>query len=322
MFHELLHEAGHALIDTLKTLPLLYLVYLLIILLQNRVDLGIIIGKEERRFGPIIGALLGSIPQCGFSAVCSELYGAGIIGAGTLISVFLSTSDEAIPVLLSHPGNLPEVILLLVVKILFAVLFGYLLAHTVFKKETEQLALNALYDEEEYAADEYERYLAEQDGADAEEETDEEGLLPDDEEIGQITCGCGNCSGNIFYASLYHTVRTGIFIAVTLFVIHIFLHMIGEVFLETLLLSGNVLQPFVTGLIGLIPGCAISVMFVELFLSGSITFGAAIAGLSTGAGFGYMMLFRSCEKKQCIKILVCTYLAASVSGLLVQFLIG
>ena len=321
MLHELFHEAGHALIDTLKTLPLLYLVYLLIIYLQNRVDLGMIVSKEERKFGPVIGALLGSVPQCGFSAVCAELYSVGIIGAGTLISVFLATSDEAIPVLLSHPGNLREVLLLLVVKIIIAVLFGYLFAATLFKKETEELIQNALYDEEEYAADEYERFLAKQEGTE-EEEPDENGMLPGDEEIGSISCGCGNCSGNIFSASLYHTVRTGIFMAITLFAIHILLHIIGEEFVSRLLLSGSVLQPFVTALIGIIPGCAISVMFVELFLSGSISFGAAIAGLSTGAGFGYLMLLRGCEKKRLIKILLCTYLAAAFSGLLIQILIG
>ena len=95
-----------AVLDTLKTLPVLYLVYLMILFLQRKMDIGILIGRQEQRFGPVIGALLGSVPQCGFSAACTELYRAGMIGAGTLIAVYLSTSDEAIPVLLSHTGQI------------------------------------------------------------------------------------------------------------------------------------------------------------------------------------------------------------------------
>lgn len=326
MLHEILHEAFHALIDTLETLPILYLVYLLILFLQRRVNLSVIIGKNERKFGPVLGAVLGSVPQCGFSAACAELYGASVIGAGTLISVFLATSDEALPVLLSHPGNLPQVLLLLGTKVLISIIFGYLFANTVFRKEAQQMALNDLYDEEDYAAEEYERYLAQQQAAGPEEDgeiPDEDGLLPGDEEIAQVSCGCGKCSSNIFLSALYHTARTGGFIAVTLVVINILLYLIGEDTLSHLLLSGSVFQPFMTALVGLIPGCAISVMFVELFVSGSITFGAAVAGLSTGAGFGYLVLFSRCEdKKRFWKIVGCTYLAAAVSGLVIQLLVG
>ena len=149
-----------AVLDTLKTLPFLYVVYFLILFLQSRVNIGLIVGKSERKYGPILGAILGSIPQCGFSAACAELYGAGVIGAGTLISVFLATSDEAVPVLLSHPGQFPQVVLLLGCKLVIAILFGYLLTHTVFRREAAAMLQQDLYDEEEYAAQEYEKYLA------------------------------------------------------------------------------------------------------------------------------------------------------------------
>ena len=312
-----------AVLDTLKTLPFLYVVYLLILFLQSRVNIGLIVGKSERKYGPILGAILGSIPQCGFSAACAELYGAGVIGAGTLISVFLATSDEAVPVLLSHPGQFPQVVLLLGCKLVIAILFGYLLTHTVFRREAAAMLQQDLYDEEEYAAQEYEKYLAEQNRQDNETPSVSNGTENTDSSEAtsapSISCGCGRCSSNLFVSSLYHTLRTGVFIGITMILINLLLFWLGEDSLATLLLSGSILQPFITALIGLIPGCAISVMLVELFLSGSITFGAAVAGLSTGAGFGYLILFGRCSnKKKSLQIVVCTYLCAVISGVLIQ----
>lgn len=314
MLHEILHIAAHTLIDTIKTLPILYLVYLLIMFLQRRMELEVFIGKQERRFGPLMGAALGSIPQCGFSAACAELYSASVIGVGTLIPVFLATSDEAVPVLLSHPGQLPTVLLLLAVKILIAVLAGYFFANTIFKKETERLIQQTAYNEEDYAADEYEKYLAEQSA-----ESVEEAAI----DSSASACSCGDCSGNIFFSALYHTARTGIVIAITLAVIELLLHLLGEDNLALLMLNGSIFQPCITALLGLIPGCAVSVTLIELYLSGAITFGSAVAGLSTGAGFGYLILFgRVHDKKRCFLIVGCVYLAAVISGLILHLLLG
>lgn len=315
-----------ALMDTLKTLPILYLVYLIIFLLQKKMDIGILMGRQEQRFGPVIGALLGSVPQCGFSAACTELYRAGMIGAGTLISVYLSTSDEAIPVLLSHSGQIKQVVLLLVSKIITAVLAGYLLANTVFRGQMRELAEKrreeAELREEIRAAEEYERFLAEQEG----KITQDEGAVPDPNKQDTppvSSCGCGACSTNIFLSALYHTLRTGLFVGITLLLINMLLYWIGEERLASFLLSGEIFQPFITALVGFIPGCAVSVLLVELYTAGTISFGAAVAGLSTGAGFGYLILFRRMpvvgkkSNMDSIKILACTYGAAVLAGLVI-----
>lgn len=321
-----------AVLDTIKTLPLLYLVYLIILLLQKRMDIGLLLGKQERRFGPVIGALLGSFPQCGFSAACTELYQAGIIGAGTLISVYISTSDEAIPALLSHPGQIREVIFLLLSKIAAAVLAGYFLSKTVFRRQMKELDEKRReaeeLREEIRAAEEYERFLAEQETgenmsdasaqADSEAETvqEEKMTLPE-----ETPCGCRSCSSNIFLSALYHTARTGAFIGITLVLISLALYWIGEERLSAFLLSGRMLQPFVTALIGFVPGCAVSVLLVELYTTGTISFGAAVAGLSTGAGFGYLILFRGARNKgDVVKILACTYGAAVLAGLILTLI--
>ncbi len=308
-----------AILDTLKTLPILYLVYLMILFLQRKMDIGILIGRQEQRFGPVIGALLGSVPQCGFSAACTELYRAGMIGAGTLIAVYLSTSDEAVPVLLSHTGQIKQVILLLACKMVTAIAAGYLLANTVFRRQMLELEKKrkeeADLQEEIRAAEEYERFLAEQESENGQEKCRS---MPEEQEPSPMSsCGCGACSSNIFLSSLYHTIRTGIFIGLTLVLINLVLYWIGEERLAAFLLSKEFSQPFITALVGFIPGCAISVLLVELYTMGTISFGAAVAGLSTGAGFGYLILLRSSRKagKDCAKILACTYAAAVLAGL-------
>lgn len=305
-----------AIFDTLKTLPLLYLVYLAILLLQKKLDLGFLIGRQEQRWGPVTGALLGSFPQCGFSAACTELYRAGIIGAGTLISVYLATSDEAIPVLLSHPGQLGEVLLLLACKIVTAVLAGYLFANTVFRRQMKELAQRRkeeeLLREEIRAAEEYEKFLAAQqgEGGEAAASTVAEHQPP------EASCGCRSCSSNLFVSALCHTARTGLFVGITLIAINLLLYWIGEDRLSALLLTGRMAQPFITALIGFVPGCAISVLLVELYTAGTITFGAAVAGLSTGAGFGYLILLRGTRNRgDGVKILLCTYGAAVLAGM-------
>ncbi len=326
-----------ALLDTLKTIPILYFVYLLILFLQRKMDIGLLLGKQEQRFGPVIGALLGSFPQCGFSAACTELYRAGIIGAGTLVSVYISTSDEAIPVLLSHPGRMGEVALLLASKVITAVLAGYLLANTVFRRQMKELAERrreeAELREEIRAAEEYERFLASQQPegevppSQSEVPEAESSLPPEQVPSLQGNCGCRSCSSNVFVSALYHTLRTGIFVGITLAAINLALYWIGEERLAAFLLSGELLQPFVTALIGFVPGCAVSVLLVELYTAGTISFGAAVAGLSTGAGFGYLMLFRGGRwngsgrnGRDGLKILACTYGAAVVSGLAVTLI--
>ncbi len=311
-----------AIFDTLKTLPILYLVYLAILFLQKKLDLGLLIGRQEQRWGPVIGALLGSFPQCGFSAACTELYRAGIIGAGTLISVYLSTSDEAIPVLLSHPGQMGEVLLLLGCKIVTAVLAGYLFANTVFRRQMKELAQRRREEEELReeirAAEEYERFLASQEGESGEAANPSGTTNRPPEELPPVeaSCGCRSCSSNLFVSALYHTARTGLFVGVTLIAINLLLYWIGEDKLASLLLTGRMAQPFITALIGFVPGCAISVLLVELYTAGTITFGAAVAGLSTGAGFGYLILFRGMGSRgNGMKILLCTYGAAVLAGM-------
>ena len=116
-----------AVIDTAKTLPFLFGAYLLIEFLEHRASEKLT-GALQRLgpFGPVGGAVLGLVPQCGFSVAAANFYAGRLITPGTLVAVFLATSDEALPILVSQPGALPDLLLLLGVKLVAGAVFGIL----------------------------------------------------------------------------------------------------------------------------------------------------------------------------------------------------
>ena len=276
------HTLSHTVTDTLKSIPILFVVYVLIELLQRKLKPEQLARSRNSLWAPAAGALAGSIPQCGFSAAYATLYNSGVIGGGTLIAVFIATSDEAIPILLSRSQDLGVVLALILCKIFFAMLVGYLLQFTVFRHEN---------------------------------------LQPDED----LVCHSAHChehhKKSLLLNCLIHTLKISAFIGVTLLIINFLVELIGEQRLEAVLLSQNVFQPFLTALIGLIPGCATSVLLVELMLGGSISFASAIAGLSTGAGFGFIILFKNGKNlKKNLLILLCTYLSGSLIGMVLQLI--
>ena len=181
------------------------------------------------------------------------------------------------------------VVWLILVKVAVAVAAGYLLKYTLFRSETLRV-----------------RTLGQHD-------------CGHDHDHAGGECGCCSHHGSIFKSAVVHTLKITAFLAVTMFIINLVVEWIGEDNLEAVLLSGSVFQPILTALIGLIPGCATSVLLTQLLINGSISFGAAIAGLSAGTGFGYLVLFKECRnKKSAFKILVCTYLISVVAGMAIH----
>lgn len=269
-----------ACVDTLKTIPFLLAVYFCIELLEHKWSWQKAL-QRNRRWEPLIGALVGCIPQCGFSAAGATLYNAGALGSGTLIAIFLATSDEALPVLLSSQASVATIGMLLGCKLVIAVLFGYLFTWAIFRNESVSIA-----------------------------------TLQDDPHAHHTWSW-----GAVIKSAVLHTLQIAFFMLVCLCIINLVLYWIGEEALAQLLLSNTILQPFLTALIGLVPGCATSVLLTELWLQGAISFGAAIAGLSTGAGFGYLILFRqNRNRRKAGKVLLCTYIAAVCAGIAIQWI--
>ncbi len=273
-------------IDTAKALPILFCCYFLLEFLSSRNKEITLSSATVNRFGPLIGSAAGLIPQCGFSAAATELYNKNAIKAGTLIAVFVATSDEALPILLADLSKVAYILPLLLIKFAAGFILGYLFNATVFRKET---------------AENYDTVTVDTSSCEKEEHHHH------DHKIFEL-----------LKHSLYHTVKITAYLLVTMFVINTVILAIGEENLASVLLKGSIFTPFITAALGLIPGCSMSVLLTELFLKGSITFGSAVAGLSVGAGFGYVILFKNKNTKKAFLIVALTYISGALIGILIN----
>ena len=272
-----------AFFDVLQTVPLLLVVYALLYYIENRLTNTPALLSRAAQFGPVVGALAGTIPQCGFSAAASALFCAGYLAPATLVAVFLATSDEAVPVLLAGGASIGQVVLLLVVKFAIAVIGGYILKYTVFRSHRPE----------------------------------------SDEPVAVEMSACDCSAGSPVWSVVWHTLKTSFFLFAVMLVLDIVMHLIGEDLLASLLLSDTLFQPLLCAILGLIPSCAVSVLLSELFVGGTISFGALIAGLSTGAGFGYIVLFQDKEgRRRALPVIAATFIIAVIGGMLVQVFYG
>lgn len=288
---ELLHIVLETLLDSLKMLPFLFVSYLIIEWVEHKSSdkLKKILSKSGK-YGPVSGAALGLVPQCGFSVTASNLYSGRVITLGTLIAVFLSTSDEAIPVILSHPDRMIELVKILAVKFIIALVAGMLIDFVMKKFESKR-------------------------------ESENEKIEDVHEHMHEVCSHCHCEKKGILRPAIKHTLSIFVFIFIFTFIMHIAVHGIGEDNLSKVLMQGSIFQPFIAGLIGLIPNCASSVLLTELYLAGSVSFGSIIAGLATGAGIGIAVLFKSNHnQKENFKILGLLYALGVFSGIIIQII--
>lgn len=286
MSHALLHSLEHAFFDTIKIMPFIFLIYLVIEYLEHRNNTYLshrLMGHQKR--GAVFGAIFGSIPQCGFSVIASDMYSRRAITLGTLIAVFAATSDEAIPIILTEPGQWKLMAGIIGIKLVIAVFCGLVIDMILNKSER---------DVDEHTCHEHQHH-------------------------DHFHGNCETCEGGPVRSALVHTVRIFIFIFIVSFVLTFLIETMGEDRMASLLLKDTFVQPFIAALIGLIPNCAASVMVTEAYLGGAITFGSMIAGLTSGAGVGILYLFqRNHNMKQNLFILVLMFLIGAVSGVLLQ----
>ena len=268
-----------AFLDSLKMLPFLFLTYLFLEYLEHKGSAKFTeILKRSGKLGPLGGAVLGCVPQCGFSVAAANLYAGRIITAGTLIAVFISTSDEAIPILIANPESAGLVFKLIAYKVIFAVFAGFLLDFILRREPCLNIVTN-------------------------------NNLHSDCENV---------ISGKqIIISAIKHTIYIYLFIFAVLIALNLLIYYIGEDRLSSLLMTESIWQPVIAGLVGLIPNCAPSVILTQLYVSGGIDFGALFAGLSTAGGMGLVLLFKNNHNlRQNLLIILYMYLLSVIAGLI------
>ena len=286
MFHILEHVLIHALEDTIKLVPFLFVTYLGMEYLENRAgQKTITLLSRTGKKGPIIGGLLGVIPQCGFSAASASLYAGGVITVGTMVAVFLSTSDEMLPILISGRADIKEVLFILGAKVLVGVVAGLFVDYAIRKTHNggqKGLHIHDICERER--------------------------------------CHC--CEGSIFKSAIIHTAHITIFIYMILAAIDFVAEVVGMEQLVGMAGSSPVLSIFLVGLIGLIPNCAVSVAITTFYLEGVLSFGSMFAGLLACAGVGIVVLFKMNRPwKKNVIITGGIYAISVLSGILVEFIV-
>ncbi|MEE8716902.1 MAG: putative manganese transporter [Coriobacteriales bacterium] len=298
-----------AALDTLKLVPLLFVIYVLIEVLE--VKLGNRMGRIMERAGkagPVLGALLGVIPQCGFSVVGSALYSQRLVTIGTLFAIFIATSDEAIPILLSDPAAAGALLPLILTKLVCAIVVGY--------------ALDLVFHRRNRAVFEHEEAL--------EQGHDEPGHHHETALAEKGCCGhepAGHdgherlTARTVLLHPLVHTLKIALFILVVSFAIALAFALVGQDVIAGWLSDKEALQPVIAALVGLIPNCAASVAITQFYVDGVITFGAAIAGLSASGGLGLLVLLQEDHRhREVVAIVVGLFAISVVIGLVVQAL--
>ena len=282
-----LRSVTEFLLDNLLLLPFLFVTYLVLELLEARAGGAFERGLgRTKRLGPLFGGLAGAVPQCGFSAAAASFYAGGAVTAGTLVAVFLSTSDELIPVLISEKAPLSLILRILAVKIVSGVAIGFAVNAilSLFGKGAPKLHI--------------------------------------DELCAHSRCSCKERNG-VLVPALVHTIEIFLFILVISGIVEIVLHFVGEDGLRHLILNEPWWGEALAGLIGLVPNCAVSVSGAQIFLKGGMSAGALMALSLTSSGVGMLVLFRTNRHwKANLAILLCVYLTGVLIGHFTGFLVG
>lgn len=268
-------------VDSLKLIPFLLVAFLIIELLEHKLNnktKNII--TKSKKIGPIIGSLLGVIPQCGFSVMATNLYITRIITLGTLISIYLSTSDEMLIIMISEKVEISLILKILLIKIFFGIVYGLIIDKIINKKKKDKETNYELCDEEH--------------------------------------CDCNH---SILLSAIKHTLHITLFIFIITLIINTIFTLLGDNYLSKILLNNKILSPFITSLIGLIPNCAASVILTELYLNSTISLGALIGGLLTSSGSSLLVLIKNNKnQKENLSIILLLYALGVLSGIIIELI--
>ena len=269
-------------IDTIKLIPFLFITYLIMEYIEHKTSnkLRETI-KKSGKFGPLLGAVVGIFPQCGFSVSATNLYAGKVITIGTLIAVYLTTSDEMLPILLTESVPISTILTILGIKLLIGIIAGFLvdIVFNIIKKDKdEEQQIEELCEHEHCHCD--------------------EGIVP---------------------SALKHTINITIFIFIITLILNSIITCIGEETIAHFISKNVILGPVIAGLIGLIPNCASSVIITELFIEKVISMPILISGVAVNAGVGLLVLFKTNKNiKENISIVGLLYLIGVLAGIILE----
>ena len=282
----------HALWDTLKVFPFLFLIYVLIEILEHHTHLTRNQKILQGNLAPLIGSATGLIPQCGCSVMAAKLYDRGFIRTGTVLAVFIATSDEALILLISDMTAAHAVMPLVFIKLVFSVGVGYLANFLLPKEKLE--AVDSQHDvPAHFCCNEH-----------------DSGMLGERSDFKEF-----------FLTPLFHSLKIWLYLLLVNLVFESIIQLVGgeEVIAESALGGGAYVQPLITALIGLIPSCASSVILTGAYTNGAILFGSMVCGLCSNAGLGLVVLFKNTKKlKRNILLVVALYVLAVIAGLIIN----
>ena len=255
IFYEILREVIlHGLLDTLKILPFLLVTYLIMEFIEHKAS------AKSRAFmersgalGPLVGGLIGAVPQCGFSAAASNFYTGRVITLGMLISIFLSTSDEMLPIMISGKVSALGILAILGYKALVGIIVGFTVDFTLklFNRKKEPINIDRICEED--------------------------------------SC---HCERGIIFSAIHHTLSVGSFVLIITLAINLLVFFAGSENISEIMYGKPFISHLISSVIGLIPNCAVSVALTDFCLEGFITAGTMLSGLFSGAGVGLLILFR------------------------------
>ena len=275
-------------VDCVKMLPFLFLAfYLLEVVEQHASDRMTAMLGRSGGLGPLIGSLLGSVPQCGFSIMASDFFASGVISLGTLLAVYLSTSDEAIIILLTDPEHAKDILFLVLTKVIIGTAGGYMVLffeRKVFGRSPEKVRKEAQITH-----------------------------------IGSESPAVRPGFRDLLIPAWNHTKEVFVYLFIFTFLIGFIMEGFGNNAIQSIFLSGSAFQPLIAAVIGLIPNCAASIMLTQLYMDGVLSFGSAIAGLCSSAGLGLLVLFRmNRSMKENITVLAFLVAIAVTAGSILQ----
>lgn len=272
-----------AIIDSIKLLPFLLITYLIMEYIEHKTkDKTKEAIKKSGKFGPLIGSILGVFPQCGFSVSATNLYAGRVITLGTLIAVYLSTSDEMLPIFLSEAVPITTILSILGIKLAIGMIAGFVIDFVIRLRRKEE--------KEDKIVD-----LCQKENC--------------------------HCEHGIVKSAFIHTIRIFIFILIVTTIVNLIIFWVGEESIAGFLQNQPIFGPVIAGIIGLIPNCAASVILTQLYLENIISAATMIAGLLVGAGVGLAVLFKMNKGiKQNIKIVALLYAIGVISGIFIEII--